>query len=310
MSLSAEQINEFKEFGVLVVEGVLTDDEVADARQSLHADIFKYTGITHGGDRWEEIGSRLKGPGNNISYAAWKLLKIHLHPAVTSAYDELLAHTYGPGDVAGFEHAFGTCLKHYCMADRVCYRMPDSVSAEGGLALHLDRNPKDPYLLGAGGLDRWRPIQAFVTLTDQFNSDDGGLKIVRGFHKIIDDYFENSREAEQACGQRGEFFRMNGKSHEKLKRQLEAVYAPKGSLVLWDSRLPHATCDKLSGYDTREVVYTGFLPDTDINRKFILKQRDEIDRNVYPPYGPQGCAADRDWEPEILTAEQRDRLGY
>ena len=32
--------------------------------------------------------------------------------------------------------------------DRVCYRLPDSVQAEGGLGLHLDRNPLDPYLEG------------------------------------------------------------------------------------------------------------------------------------------------------------------
>lgn len=51
---------------------------------------------------------------------------------------------------------------------------------------------------------------------------------------------------------------------------LQAVYAPRGSLVLWDSRLPHSTSDILEGCDSREVVYMGFLPSTDINEVCVL----------------------------------------
>ena len=36
-------------------------------------------------------------------------------------------------------------------------------------------------------------------------------------------------------------------------------------MVLWDYRLPHATSERLEGDDSREVVYLGFLPSTDIN---------------------------------------------
>lgn len=311
MSLSPEQITVFREEGILVVENVLSQEEVDAARDALHGDILRRTGIQHGGEHWGELGARLKGPGMYMCYARWKLLHVHLKPAVTSAYEQLLEHTYGPGYEPNFEHPFGPCFNHLCMVDRVCYRLPDTVSVEEGLALHLDRNPKDPYLLKAGGLDRWRPIQAFVALTDHFDSNSGGLKVVRGFHKEINEYFEGSAEAEAACGQKGEFFRMNGKSHSKLRRQQEAVYAPRGSLVLWDSRLPHATCDSLQGFDSREVVYTGFLPNTEINRRYISNQRTDIEKNIYPTYGPRGvCAADRDWEVDELTHEQRMRLGF
>ena len=98
-------------------------------------------------------------------------------------------------------------------------------------------------------------------------------------------------------------------AHAKLQKQLETVYAPCGSLVLWDSRLPHATCDNLSGYDSREVVYTGFLPDIEINRRYMRHQLKAINENSYPMYGPQGVEADRDWDPNDLTIDQRKLLG-
>ena len=86
------------------------------------------------------------------------------------------------------------------------------------------------------------------------------------------------------------------------------MIAPRGSLVLWDSRLPHATCEVLAGWDSREVVYTGFLPSTEINRRFVAAQAQAVRANVYPMYGPQG-EADRDWVEEELTPEQRRLLG-
>lgn len=316
MELTAEQISEFKDSGVLVVEDVLSEEEVDHARACLHEDIYRLTGVRHGDENWADIGSRLKGPGMYIYYAKWKLLNIHLHPKVTASYEQLLSDTYGPGNVHGFEHPFEACHNHLAMVDRVCYRLPSSISGEGGLALHLDRNPLDPYLQqAAGGLDKWRPIQAFVALTDHVDSNSGGLRVVRGFHKRIDEYFKNSKEAQDACGHRGEFFRMNAKSHARLYQQLEVVYAPKGSLVLWDSRLPHATCDRLEGFDTREVVYTGFLPNTELNRRFVQEQKEHIQRNEYPLYGPRGgddgaISADKDWTLDELSVEQRIRLGF
>jgi hypothetical protein len=47
----------------------------------------------------------------------------------------------------------------------------DVVHSEGGLSLHLDRNPLDPYLLLSGGLEKWRPIQGFVCLTGELEFD-------------------------------------------------------------------------------------------------------------------------------------------
>ena len=326
--LSQAQISEFKETGLLVVENVLTDEEITTARSKLHTFIAEKTGVEHGSENWGTLGHRLKGPANTIYYAKWKLLDIHLHPRTIQCYDELLAATYGPSNVPDFEHPYGPCEFAFAYPDRVCYRLPDAVSAEGGLSLHLgtdiplyflhsinillvtDRNPLDPYLAQAGGLKRWRPIQSFVCLTDHYSGDSGGLRVVRGFHKDILNYFTGNKEAIDAIGTSGEFFRMTSKSFSKLQKHLQLVVAPRGSLVLWDSRLPHATCDTLTGFDSREVVYNGFLPAVPLNCAYVEEQGRAIRDNVYPQHSClSGHIADRDWDVDDLTPTQRRVLG-
>jgi hypothetical protein len=73
-----------------------------------------------------------------------------------------------------------------------------------------------------------------ICLTDHFGSDSGGLKVVKGFHHQISDYFN---DFDQIGG--GEFCRLNTKSHTALERKLEPVYAPKGSIIFFDNRLLH-----------------------------------------------------------------------
>lgn len=126
--------------------------------------------------------------------------------------------------------------------------------AEGGLGLHLDRNPVDPYLFNCKKkMVKWRPIQSWIALTDQFGCNCGGLRVVRGFHKEcviffdsvltsfrIEQYFgrvdRSSLGSEEALTSGGEFFRLNPNSHANLWKRLEPVNAPAGSIVLWDNR--------------------------------------------------------------------------
>ena len=41
-----------------------------------------------------------------------------------------------------------------------------------------------------------------------------------------------------------------------------------GSAILWDWRLPHANAKYNNSTIPREVIYTGFLPDTPVNRVY------------------------------------------
>ena len=329
--LTELQLSEFRATGLLVVEDILTAAEVSTARAAFHAHLATL-GIDHdailAGAATMSEGARIKSPVSRIFYPDWKLLAVHMHPRVTQAARELLLNTYGSGADPDFPHPFGPFTSIRTYVDRICYRMPDAIREEGGLGLHLDRDPVDPYLLhaktsasGSGGkvghgsgsaspvssaLSKWRPIQAFVCLTDHFGGDSGGLRVVSGFHKRIDSYF-----AKKVSEGGGEFFRMNHPTYDSLQKACQPVVAPAGSMVFWDNRLPHATASKLAGHDTREVVYTGFLPDVPLNRSYVSRQLAALRANKPPPAYEEHneTKGDRNWEETQLTAEQKEMLG-
>lgn len=300
--LTSDQIEEYKRYGVLVIENVLTDEEVDKARQGLHDQLLEF-GIDHYkvlmGEQKLDEGVRLKSTASKIFYSKWKM-DICFHEKVYNCMRELLSETYLSGKTKGFEHSFGPSDDILSYIDRVCWRLPDIIRAEGGLELHLDRNPTNPYSC----LKSWRPIQAFVCLTDHYGSDYGGLKVVKGFHHEIDDYFANSKE-EITNGD--PFHRLHSKSHYSLAKRLESVIAPKGSLVCWDNRLSHATSHILAGSDTREVVYVGWLPNVELNGKYCEKQLSNIRKNI-PPHNGENLM-DMNWIESDFNELQLRMLG-
>jgi Gig2-like len=310
--LTPEHIEEFERDGVVVIENVLTNSEVQNARQNFHAQLSEmnidHDGILRG-DVECDVGHRIKGPASRIFYARWKM-DVHFHPKVVASMKDLMIQTYGQ-NIDGYSHPFGEFSDILGYVDRVCWRLPDSIREEGGLGLHLDRNPTNPYLLNSGGrsnLKKWRPIQAFVTLTDHYITNSGGLRVVKGFHREIDEYFGSEEENNE---EDGEFFRMGSKKYTSLQQRLEPIFVSKGSLVCWDNRLPHATAAKLDGTDTREVVYAGFLPDVMVNRTYVMSQLEAFVYNRPPPAyieSDPNEQVDRDWDIDDLTREQKQML--
>ena len=302
--LTNDQIEEYKRTGLLIIENVLTEKEIDTARQGLHDQLHMY-GIDHdkvlSGEQILDEGPRLKSTASKIFYSKWKM-DVHLNEKVYRCMKQLMEATYQTDGIKGFEHPFGLSSDILACIDRVCWRVPDIIRAEGGLELHIDRNPFDPYLLKHNGLKKWRPIQAFVTLTDSYGSDSGGLRVVPGFHHEIDAYFTKSKPATESDG---EFYRLNSLSHVSLARKLQPIMAPRGSLVCWDNRLPHATCAKLSGTDTREVVYVGWMPNIPLNKSYAQNQLLGIRANK----SNDSHFADRDWDESDLTELQYQLLG-
>lgn len=315
MPLTPDQLSEFRDSGFLVVEDVFSPDEVAAARALFHDHLGKL-GIDHDAvlaGKAAIPGYRIKSPVSRIFYPKWKLLDIHLDSRVSTLATDLLVATYGSGVDKNFSHPFGSFSSVLVYIDRVCWRLPDVINEEGGLGLHLDRNPVDPYLWRAKvkgketGLTKWRPIQSFVCLTDHFDGESGGLKLVPGFHKHIDSFFQS----EISDGEGGEFYRLNSNRYHTLQKQCRPVIAPAGSMVFWDNRLPHATAAHLAGCDTREVVYTGFLPNTKLNQEYAAKQLAALKDHQSPPaYEGSANESDCDWDFSLLTAAQKKLLGF
>jgi hypothetical protein len=310
--LSEQQLEEYDETGLLIVESLFSPQEVEDLRNRMH-DQLMGMGIDHHRilDKTVECseGIRKKSKVAKIYYSKWKM-DAHLDERIYGVMRELLVSTYGNDEKKNYENPFESFDDIIPHIDRICWRLPDNVLAEGGLGLHIDRNPWDPYLKGSkNGLKKWRPIQAILVLT-------GGLQVVSGFHNETNDYFSvdspNYAQSYEIMKQGGEFYRMNSKTHAKIEKRLQPVNAPRGSLICWDNRLPHATTPRLSGPDTRECVFIGYLPKIPLNLRYCEQQLGNIIKNI-PPSGQSddsGEKSDRDWEVDDLSKLQKKLLGF
>jgi hypothetical protein len=128
---------------------------------------------------------------------------------------------------------------------------------------------------GKKGKTRWRPFQCFLALTDS----TGGFECAPGFHLELDEFFKRVPNDGKNVG----FIGLQGKVVEPIVRRVKPLQYPPGSAVLWDWRLPHATALHHPGPDTREVVYTSFLPDIEINRNYAAAQLEAFRRGSFPP---------------------------
>jgi hypothetical protein len=309
--LDPEHLFEFIETGVTVIEGVLNPDEIEEKRKSFHHQLKKYDVDYEGilsGKCLPSDGVRMKSCTSNMYYEKWKI-DAQINGKIYGIWRDLVVKTFGRKIKYFDDHPFGYFDDVIPYIDKVCFRLPDHIREEGGLEMHIDRNPTDHYLLRNGGLKRWRPVQGFITLTDHFGSECGGLKCVKGFHKETNEYF-----AGQEFVGGGEFCRLVSKSHAKLSLRLEPINAPAGSLVMWDNRLPHSTCSKLISDDTREVIYMSYIPNVDINKKYIYDQLKHIISKIPPPmyYNSAGdrVSCCRDWEFSDLTEFQKLMLNF
>lgn len=142
--------------------------------------------------------------------------------------------------------------------DRAGWKTPDHIHKEGGLNLHVDK----PGI-------KFRPVQCFLSLTDQLQYDHGGLQIIKGFHNKYPKFKDVANIQ----------LRGNG----ELTKELENVNVKAGSLVLWDYRLPHKTNDKFISMDTREVIYLSYIPKIPYNFNYCKQQYKNYLNGLVPP---------------------------
>lgn len=294
---------------------MLSENEIVHAREGLHNQLLNDFGINHYDILEKKIEPpnvvRNKSVSSKIFYNKWKI-DILTNYHIYKIYKELMNNTFSSSKLKGYEHPFGYSDDVVPFIDKICWRLPDTIQFEGGLSLHIDRNPLDPYLLKFNRLKRFRPIQSFISLTDSYGSNGGGLKVIKGFHKIIDDYFSKDLNLKNDPSlEAGEFFRLHSKKYAKLLNVLEPVNVPRGSLVLWDNRLPHATCDYLDGFDTREVVYLSYIPNIELNKKYHTLQSEHLIKNYYPPvyFENKNQFCDLNFNINTLSEFQKNILG-
>lgn len=298
--MNSEQIEKFKEDGYIVIENILNQEQINIARTELHNSL-KLHNIDH--DNIINFidpapnETRIKSDVANIFYSKFKIdlqINKNMYNIWKSALDTINEKPFGP-----FDNIFP-------YIDRICWRLPDIIKTEGGLGLHIDRRPGPDAFTN---IKKYRPIQGFIALTDHYGSNSGGLKLVPGFHKIFNEYFSKDTNKSD-WGTSGDFYRMNSKSYVGIQNKSVAIDVPAGSLVLWDNRLPHGTCDKLSGHDTREVIYLSWIPNVPINQAYVKSQAENIKKNIQPPAYLKNpdLSMDRNYEINDLSEFQKTYL--
>lgn len=284
MNLDFTDVAFFKEHGYVVIENVFSTKEVEAMRFHLHATLKQCFALDHDAMvvRQEtplppefKAGVRGKGPVAQLFYPPWKMTA---QDKVRPLAATLLDATFSSGREAGFTHPLGSSqgVNALPFIDHVAYRLPDHLMAEGGLSLHIDRNPHKPF-----AQQYFRPIQSSIALTDHYGGTCGGILLVPGFHREYDAFFASHIKTHPP--EDGAFFRMHSRAYTAIQQRLQPVAVPAGSVLFWDNRLPHATMEHLSGDDTREAIFFSYLPDVPLNQRYHARQGEHQRQGRVPP---------------------------
>ena len=197
-------------------------------------------------------------------------------------------------------HPYGAfdCTKGYLYLDRIGYRLPTTLAQKLGdrinshkkkktralqrsLTPHLDCCPERLF----AETTKWRPIQCFVSLTENLEANLGGFEVAKGFHRNFDEWaqnrpptiiehVENGKKSMTSVPApcMGEYTHIRPKEDREVMERVLHVPVPAGSAVFWDNRLPHANAYRHDGSSPRVVVYCSFLPDVERNRVYAKNQ--------------------------------------
>ena len=218
-------------------------------------------------------------------------------------------------------HPFGKfdLEKGYAYIDRIGYRLPSTMAeiigerlqnereegASNGttckkqskrkntaiqrsLTPHLDCCPQTYN--NPSNKSKWRPIQCFVSLTDNLEANTGGFEAAPGFHRNFHAWTRerspstitkrNTKSGAKSKVQIdapcvGEYTHIRPKEDAHVMKAVKHIPVRAGSAVFWDNRIPHANAYKNEGTSARAVIYCSFLPDVEINRDYVEKQLED-----------------------------------
>ena len=222
-------------------------------------------------------------------------------------------HPFGPFDLN----------KGYVYIDRLGYRIPTAIAEEVGAKLHEENEKQDitkkmkkskrkntaiqrsltphfdccPNTFGSSDKPKWRPIQCFVSLTDNLEANTGGFEAAPGFHRKFNQWAKDRQpttitKKDKRSGAKskvdvpapcvGEYTHVRPNEDSDVMKAVKHIPVPAGSAVFWDNRIPHANSYKNDTNVARAVVYCSFLPDVRINRLYAEKQLADYQKGRLP----------------------------
>jgi len=259
------------------------------------------------------------------------------------------------------------------------------------LTPHFDCCPENYH--DASNKTKWRPIQCFVSLTDNLQPNTGGFEACPGFHREFRSWVESGRRRRRHDKQQQQSFdsgnsfpegsdssggdgggisrqsteknriptkqrqsKQKARSQQQQKQQpplcvgeythvspsldrdimqrMQHIPVRAGSAVFWDNRIPHGNsyrndpppptdddCDDSGGVvvvvgggsgssgtgsskplgssGARAVVYCSFLPDVEVNRRFVARQLEDWKMKRPPRVGDRWIRQDNEAEGTI-----------
>eukprot|EP01126_Amoeba_proteus_P017961 TRINITY_DN188_c0_g2_i2.p2 TRINITY_DN188_c0_g2~~TRINITY_DN188_c0_g2_i2.p2 ORF type:complete len:218 (+),score=37.13 TRINITY_DN188_c0_g2_i2:560-1213(+) len=118
-------------------------------------------------------------------------------------------------------------------------------------------------------------LQGLITLVES-RSGDGGFCCVPGFHHNLKAYCENSRNTEYVEKNRFNYTFVNVPPGDRLHSETVHISTRAGSLIIWNSELPHCNCPnessriRMNQYIKMFPAHEGY-PGTNVRRE-IMKQ--------------------------------------
>lgn len=232
-------LNSLDEYGVVVIEDVISQEDI---EQSINA-IWNHDELTSRGVLRNDPGTweRCWPQDGQIEKKGW-----------ISTYDDLL-------DIQSWKNRFTiypifqeiwkarneTNLR--VNTDRYGVMRPilNPTWKTDESWLHTDQNPKEEH-------DFIR-YQGILTFTDSRVESGGGFCCIPGFHKQWTKYCEKNPDDRDVCP----FKNIDGLLS---KNDCQKITVRPGSLIVWDSRLPHANFPNESQEAWRFVQYITYYP--------------------------------------------------
>ena len=187
----------------------------------------------------------------DIFYEEWKL-SLNQHPIIIRSMQALWQATYakckgiwstpfGPFDAS----------KGYIYIDRCCFRLPDAYidcqkkigrrkTLQRSLTPHLDCCPHSLFDTNDKEIPKWRPIQAFIALTDTMNENEGGFEACRGLHAEFDSWISDRLWSKNIIESStcllppciGEFTPIRPKEDNKILQNLDHIPCKAGGMFI------------------------------------------------------------------------------
>ena len=133
-------------------------------------------------------------------------------------------------------------------------------------------------------------IQSWVTALD-VNKGDATLSFMESSHKYHKEFSQKFNVTEKE-----DWYKLNGNEEQFYVDKgcsYKKIWCPKGSLVLWDSRLIHCGCEALKErpkQNLRSIIYVCYTPRSLCNTKMLIKKQkafEELRTTNHWPHKPK-----------------------